>query len=256
MSASSSTINLPVPITATQAGAENPDGLLKPLLVDADGALIVSDSGGGSSNPSVGPTGDPVPQDATFIGGTTPGGDLRGVNVSSGGDVLVQVTDSVLPEGAATESTLGNCNSLLSSIDSNLSGVIEGTGSTPTGLGFSAYGKATTASPTYVDGKAYPLSLDTDGLLRCNVTNSEVVVTGTVSVSGNVTVVQPTGSNLHVAVDSMPTTTVTGTVAATQSGTWTVQPGNTANTTAWLVKPPNATSSSVTSVNEDRKSVV
>lgn len=26
-----------------------------------------------------------------------------------------------------------------------------------------------------------------------------------------------------------------GTIAATQSGTWTVQPGNTANTTAWLV---------------------
>lgn len=28
---------------------------------------------------------------------------------------------------------------------------------------------------------------------------------------------------------------ISGTVAATQSGTWTVQPGNTANTTAWLV---------------------
>lgn len=31
------------------------------------------------------------------------------------------------------------------------------------------------------------------------------------------------------------TVTVSGTVAATQSGTWTVQPGNTANTTPWLV---------------------
>jgi hypothetical protein len=29
--------------------------------------------------------------------------------------------------------------------------------------------------------------------------------------------------------------TISGTVAVTQSGTWTVQPGNTANTTAWLV---------------------
>lgn len=36
--------------------------------------------------------------------------------------------------------------------------------------------------------------------------------------------------------------TVDGTVAATQSGTWTVQPGNTANTTAWLVSPTPATS--------------
>lgn len=31
------------------------------------------------------------------------------------------------------------------------------------------------------------------------------------------------------------TVTATGTIAATQSGTWTVQPGNTANTTAWKV---------------------
>jgi hypothetical protein len=42
-------------------------------------------------------------------------------------------------------------------------------------------------------------------------------------------------------VDAIPVTdnsgslTVDGTVAATQSGTWTVQPGNTANTTAWKV---------------------
>lgn len=34
---------------------------------------------------------------------------------------------------------------------------------------------------------------------------------------------------------SLTSTTITGTVAATQSGTWTVQPGNTANTTAWKV---------------------
>lgn len=34
---------------------------------------------------------------------------------------------------------------------------------------------------------------------------------------------------------SLTSTTITGTVAVTQSGTWTVQPGNTANTTAWKV---------------------
>jgi hypothetical protein len=34
---------------------------------------------------------------------------------------------------------------------------------------------------------------------------------------------------------SLTSTTITGTVASTQSGTWTVQPGNTANTTAWKV---------------------
>lgn len=44
---------------------------------------------------------------------------------------------------------------------------------------------------------------------------------GIVGVTGPITVVQPTGSSLHVSVDSVPTTTVTGTVAATQSGAWT-----------------------------------
>lgn len=75
----------------------------------------------------------------------------------------------------------------------------------------------------------------------------------TTVVTGNVTVVQPTGTNLHAVLDTTSTTAVTqatasnlnatvvgtGTfavqAAATQSGTWTVQPGNTANTTPWLV---------------------
>ncbi len=34
---------------------------------------------------------------------------------------------------------------------------------------------------------------------------------------------------------TLASTTITGTAAVTQSGTWTVQPGNTANTTAWKV---------------------
>jgi hypothetical protein len=45
-----------------------------------------------------------------------------------------------------------------------------------------------------------------------------------------------TASDGTVRIDPTGTTTqpVSGTVAATQSGTWTVQPGNTANTTPWL----------------------
>lgn len=46
---------------------------------------------------------------------------------------------------------------------------------------------------------------------------------------GGGVVTQPTGTNLHTVTDA------TSTTAATQSGTWTVQPGNTANTTAWKV---------------------
>ena len=36
---------------------------------------------------------------------------------------------------------------------------------------------------------------------------------------------------------TLTSTTITGTVAATQSGTWTVQPGNTPNTAPWLYTP-------------------
>lgn len=57
---------------------------------------------------------------------------------------------------------------------------------------------------------------------------------GFIDSSGNMA-----GANLDASgflkVAQQGTVTVTGTVAATQSGTWTVQPGNTANTTAWLV---------------------
>lgn len=63
-------------------------------------------------------------------------------------------------------------------------------------------GAVTTTAPTYTTGQTDPLSLTTAGALRVDGSGST----------------QP----------------VSGTVAATQSGTWTVQPGNTANTTPWL----------------------
>jgi hypothetical protein len=78
-----------------------------------------------------------------------------------------------------------------------------------------------------------------------------IKIIDTMTVSGTVTVTQGTGTNLHAVIDSGSTTAVTqatagnlnatvvgtGTFAtqSAQSGTWTVQPGNTANTTAWKV---------------------
>jgi hypothetical protein len=64
-------------------------------------------------------------------------------------------------------------------------------------------GAVTTTAPTYTTGQMNPLSLTTAGALRTD--------------------------------SSSTTQPVSGTVAATQSGTWTVQPGNTTNTTPWLV---------------------
>src|SRR6202521_1547771 len=62
-----------------------------------------------------------------------------------------------------------------------------------------AAGATTTAAPVYTTATTNPLSLDTAGNLR--------VLTGTGSttvVTGNVTVVQPTGTNLHTVVDNFP----------------------------------------------------
>src|SRR5579863_814324 len=58
-----------------------------------------------------------------------------------------------------------------------------------------------------------------------------------VSIASAVTVAQPTAANLNATVVG------TGTFAmqATQAGTWTVQPGNTANTTPWLVEISDGT---------------
>lgn len=69
------------------------------------------------------------------------------------------------------------------------------------------------------------------------------------SASADVITVQGIAGMTALKVDgSGVTQPVSGTVAATQSGTWTVQPGNTANTTAWLVKEAVATAAALTNV--------
>ncbi len=64
-------------------------------------------------------------------------------------------------------------------------------------------------------------------------------------------------ASVPVVLTAAQLTTLTplATVATTQSGTWTVQPGNTANTTAWLVTEAPSSSSAVTSVSSSASSV-
>lgn len=88
--------------------------------------------------------------------------------------------------------------------DATLAQLALSQGSTTSGeKGTLVQGATTTAAPTYTNGQTNPLSLTTAGAVRTD--------------------------------SSATTQPVSGTVAATQSGTWTVQPGNTANTTAWKV---------------------
>lgn len=68
-----------------------------------------------------------------------------------------------------------------------------------------------------------------------NGNHRQVVVLGDPATNAGVAPVDVTsGLKVNLGADNDVTVT-SGTVAATQSGTWTVQPGNTANTTAWKV---------------------
>lgn len=88
--------------------------------------------------------------------------------------------------------------------------------------------KATTPSDTQPISAA-ALPLPTGAATAAN--QDGIVKDGT----GDTTQANVTNGRLHVDGSGV-TQPVSGTLAATQSGTWTMQPGNTANTTAWLFK--------------------
>lgn len=158
----------------------------------------------------------------------------------------VVVTSSSLPTNAAVES-----GGHLASIDTKLTAPLAVTGTiSATNAANGPTGSAVPAQATQVAGSdgtnLRSLKVSSSGVLSVDGSGTTQPISGTVtanqggapwSVSGTVTanagtgtftVGQATGSNLHVVVDTAPTT------AVTQSGTWTVQPGNTANTTPWL----------------------
>lgn len=120
-------------------------------------------------------------------------------SVSNGGTFAVQATQA----GTWTVDLGATDNAVLDAIAASLAGTL------------------TVGLPTGAATAAKQPALGTAGTASADV----------ISVQG-ITSMTP----LRVIVDSGTITSVSaGSMAATQSGTWTVQPGNTANTTAWLV---------------------
>src|SRR6516225_8553456 len=117
-------------------------------------------------------------------------------------DPIVHITSGLPDAGTGNITTLGMTINAIGSTTSGQSGPL-------------VMGAVTTTPPTYTTAQTNPLSLTTTGLLRVDGSGVTQPISGSITVSG--------------------TTTVSGTVTANQGGTWTVQPGNTANTTAWLV---------------------
>lgn len=190
-------------------------------------------SGGGSSNASVATNGGPIPGSSTLVAGENPSGDQQPLQTDATGALIttpasgsvqdVNVVSSVLPTGASTSALQTAGNASLTSIDSKLTAPLSVTGPlTDTQL---------RASPVPVSAASLPLptgaataanqateiaslaSIDTK--LTSPLTVSVNNFPGTQPVSGTVTVTQATGTNLHAVIDS-------GTVAATQSGTWNI----------------------------------
>jgi hypothetical protein len=170
----------------------------------------------GENVATIGPNGQVIPKFSTLVAGTD-GTNLYPLKTDNAG--VLQVSGSfVFPSGLATSANQVLEISALNTINTTLNHPFQAGGS----IGNTSFGASQLG--TWSVGRTWTLSNSTDSV---NVGNFPATqpVTGTVTANagtGNFTVVQPTGSNLHVVVDSMPTTTVTGTVAATQSGTWNI----------------------------------
>ncbi len=142
-----------------------------------------------------------------------------------------------LPSGASTETTLASVLSALSSVA--VTGPLTDTQLRTTPVPVSGTVTATTGglTDTQLRATAVPVS----GTVTANLGTTGSIVTdanldekfgdlGQKNMAGSAPVVIASDqASIPVAA------TCSGTVAATQSGTWTVQPGNTANTTAWKV---------------------
>jgi hypothetical protein len=187
-------------------------------------------------------------------------GNERGVNVSAGNALLVDASATTQPVSIAAAVTVqqSTAANLLCTASqggtwniTNISGTVSlptgaatsanqptnaALGSTTTGqTGHLALGAVTTAAPSYTTAQSNALSLDTSGNLRIIGT-----VTATQSGTWVSNITQFGGTNISTGVGAggagIPRVTVSNdsNILATQSGTWTVQPGNTANTTPWL----------------------
>lgn len=171
------------------------------------------------------------------------------------------VTSTVLATDASTATLQITGNSTLTSIDGHVDGLETLVTATNTKLdtlhtdipalnvaqnsttsgqtGPLAQTATTTSPPTYTTAKTNPLSTDIAGNLRVsNLTalpaGSNVIghvisdIGSTTAVTGNVTVVQGTGSNLHTVIDSGTVSTITNVVHVDDnSGSLTVDNGGT-----------------------------
>ncbi len=170
----------------------------------ATGEIPVSLSGAGITIDYSGTPGDPVPGSAAYVAGIDGNGDLQGIKVDTAGELQVDVLSSTLPAGAATAARQDTGNASLASIDGKIA---------------NNYGAATGAVRTASQlGNASGIADFNLGTPTAQTLRSACMLgVGSAAVAnGNPVPISDAGSSI----------TVDGTVAATQSGTWTVAVSN------------------------------
>ncbi len=176
-------------------------GRTSPVSLDTSGSLRVAVVSGSTGNAAASNTGSAVPTQADYSG-INVGGTLRGqTGVNPSGSIYAGQVDFAAVAGATTSVNNGtvDAGTLRVTLASDSTGLV----------------KLATGANTI-------------GALTANQSVNVAQINGVTTLMGNG--VSGTGAQrVTIASDS------TGTIAATESGTWTVQPGNTANTTAWLM---------------------
>lgn len=178
-----------------------------------------------SVNPSIGTNGAPAPTSSTEVGGIGPDGNLHALSTDNTGALnvnpssfpglqninLTEVGGAAISEGQKTMA-----NSLPVAIASDQSAIPISAAALPLPAGAATAANQTNATQKtqIVDGSGNVIA-STANAINANITNFP----GTQPISGTVTVVQPTGTNLHAVLDATSTTAVTQATAANLNAT-------------------------------------
>lgn len=174
---------------------------------------------------------------------------LAGQTVTASGTITTQnlVPAGTATAGSAVELVLVNQSTLSIQVTGTYTGALS-IQTTVDGTNWATISDATAITNISTGAQAATIASATQAQFSCAVEGlAKVRVTGLAAMTGTATVTMKavTAAPLVTLGNPLPTgANVIG--AVTASGTWTVQPGNTANTTAWLIEQRTGTTNGST----------
>jgi hypothetical protein len=225
-------------IAATQSGTWNINDISGTISLPTGAATYAAQTNGTQKNQIVGSGGNIANVDivsGTLLGTeygivtntvvhghyTSGGGGYADLKCTASGVLLVDASGTTVPVSGTVAATQSGTWNVGLNAGSNLVGKIgidQTTPGTTNAVSLAQIGSTTMATGNGVVGT---------GVQRVAIASDNTAFGVNAAQSGT--------WNIGTLTSITNAVTVTGTVAATQSGTWTVQPGNTVNTTAWLI---------------------